>query len=696
MKKLKKKPKEVNRKIIRIQTGLRYYKPSKFDIGFIVRRSYDRIVSIDKSLFQPAKAIKKTKRVYTYQWRPSKVAAFAAAVLVLALSLQGLAYLASVKDASGEILGAATSAYTDLSGAQASLSDQNFESALQLFSSAQNNLEIAQDKLAQYKALTLVNSQAKGADNILSGAYLLSQAGSKLTESLQLFDMVTVSDQGIETQDFNKKLRQNRLLLKESLALLNESSEHFDKVSNLPADYISTLDEAKRQVQELSGVLEGLINLEDLYLTFFDGSPKTYLLIFQNYDEARATGGFIGTYGVVKINQGLIEKLDIQSIYDFDGSFYEDVAAPGPFQPEIKKWGLRDANWFVDFRQSSAKLLEFFEKGKETADGVVAFTPKIFEGLLEIVGPIHMDQYGVILTASNFQEVVQYKTSVDYDLEQNQPKKFLADFALILLNRLNNLKKEQWFSFFQILQTNLLEKHLLLFSKQSDTQTQIESLGFGGQVLPTDGDYLLVVNSNQGGTKTDLEIVQKLTLKSQILTDGTVINNLRIKRENAANEPNRDYLRVLVPKGSELISATGLDSDPHLASVFRGLKTDPDLAAWDIGELKFDRVFVREEAGKTEFAGWVNTDSKEISQVELTYSLPFKVNPKLLDRTAVYSMLFQKQLGSRGWPFDHTLVFEGLKTIWSTTNVAPQGQQANFSYQSDKDGYWAILLSQDN
>ncbi|MDP4000839.1 MAG: DUF4012 domain-containing protein [bacterium] len=673
--------------------GSKYYKPTKFDIGFIVRKNNDKPAFVNPKILSVAKRVFKKKTVYS--WQTSKVVVFTVSVLIISLFLQGAVYLSSAKDASGEILGVATSAYEDLNLANQSLGDQNFESALQLFSSAQSNLEIAQGKLDEYKTLTLINSQAKSADNILSGAYLLSQAGAKLTQALQLFDEVAISDQGIQTENFNKRLRQNKLLLKDSLGLLKQAQDNFDKSTNLPANYFETLEEAKRQVGELSGLLQGLVTLEDLYLAFFDGAPKTYLLVFQNYDEARATGGFIGTYGVLKIDQGKIQKLSIQSVYEFDGSFLDKTAAPGPFQPEIQKWGLRDANWFVDFRQSSQKLLEFYEKGKETVDGVVAFTPKIFSDLLRIVGPIHMEQHDAVLTPYNFQDVVQRKTSIEYDLELNQPKKFLADFALIMLNRLNNLDKEQWFSFFQVLQSNLLEKHILLYSKETETQSQIENLGFGGRVLAAEKDYLSLVNSNLGGTKTDLDIVQKVDLKTRILSDGTVINSLQIERQNTASEGNRNYMRVLVPKGSKLISASGLILDPHFASISQGFKTDLDLASWDRGELQFDKVFVREEAGKTEFAGWSETNPDEISQINFTYSLPFKVNPTFLNRTAIYSMVFQKQLGSLPLSFDQRLEFEGLKQVWLTTNATSEDNQANFNFKSTRDGYWAVVFLKD-
>ncbi|MBX4187091.1 MAG: DUF4012 domain-containing protein [Candidatus Doudnabacteria bacterium] len=384
-------------------------------------------------------------------------ASFAVSALLVIFLIQGIIYLSSAKNASGEILGAATSAYDDLNNAGKNLSDQNLAGAKDLFVSAQSNVKLAQDKLNDYRPLTWLAPQANSAEHILAGASYLAHAGEKLSLALDLFNEFKVNREGVLTADLEQKLAVNRQTLVETRNLVTLSSEQFDQVKSLPLDYEDTLAKAKQQVNELGTVLDKLIGLEDLYSGIF-GGQKTYLLIFQNYDEQRATGGFIGTYGVLRTDRGRITKLDIDSIYDLDAKITEPVAAPGPFQPEIKRWGIRDANWFADFPTSARKLLYFFEKGQETADGVIATTPKLFEDLLNMVGPIEMKDYDVTLTSQNFQQVVQFKTSVDYDHKENEPKKLLADFAPQLLDRLANLPEDQWLNFFQIMQNNSTAK----------------------------------------------------------------------------------------------------------------------------------------------------------------------------------------------------------------------------------------------
>ncbi|MBX4187090.1 MAG: hypothetical protein KW802_02420, partial [Candidatus Doudnabacteria bacterium] len=132
----------------------------------------------------------------------------------------------------------------------------------------------------------------------------------------------------------------------------------------------------------------------------------------------------------------------------------------------------------------------------------------------------------------------------------------------------------------------------------------IDDLGFSGKLLTTDHDYLNIIGTNLGGTKTDLKIEQSVDLKSKVLSDGSIINSLNITRSNLASVNNKTYIRVLVPLGSEFVSAKGFDPIVTHPSAALGLHQDPDLAVWDKGVQQSD-VFIRTETGKTEFAGWL-------------------------------------------------------------------------------------------
>ena len=679
-------------------------KISRLDIGSVQRKVPKKRAKLSAhklSLIQHEKGraglskrpVAKPARVFAFDSSKLKtLTPFTTAAVLVAVIFYSTGLLTSAQNSQSQILGVATSAYDNLNSAQANLGEQNFESAAQLFNSAQSNLIQAQTELNKYKPFIWLNGKARSADSILKGASLLAESGKKMTQALQIFDELKVSSQGVETANFNDKLRQNRDLLQESLNILNQANKEFLGARSLPVEYSETLVQALDQVEQLTGVLQRLVELQDLYLSLFGDMPKTYVLVFQNYDELRATGGFIGTYGTLQVHQGEIKKLKIESIYNLDGGIYEQIAAPGPMQPEIKKWGTRDANWFADFPTSASKVLDFYELGRGTADGLIAFTPKLFEDILKIVGPVAMPEYGVTLTPENFQELVQFKTSVDYDKTLNQPKKFIDDLAPVLLNRLMDLEREQWFVLFQSFQTNLEQKHVLLYSKDPATQQKIKALGFDGAIIQTDKDYLSIINSNLGGTKTDLEMRQAAEVESKILSDGSIINTLKITRTNTASEHNRNYMRVLVPLGSQLISAVGMDAGSHLPSQAENHRTDDKLNAWDKGRVVENFVYERTESGKTEYAFWVNTEPNETQTVTLVYTLPFKISIAGFNQTDTYSFTYQKQPGVKDATLVVSLSLGGFRAEWISEGVLRDGGKLKFNSNSLRDGYWGAVL----
>ncbi len=633
---------------------------------------------------------KKTER---FSLRPAvfKSLGLAGSGLLMIFIIQALIYLSAANSAKSDILGVATTAYTQLNSAGKNLNDQNFGEAQSLFDQAQTNIQKAQDRLNDYKVLQFLAPQAQTAQHVLLGAGFLAEAGQKLTTALSIFNDLKVSSSGVTQINFNQEISSNRDLLVSTRLLFLKAQNEFESAGNIPLDYEGAFAQAKDQVASLGKILEALTKMEDLYLALFS-EDKTYFLAFENNDEIRATGGFIGTYGVLHTSDGQIRNLSIQSIYNLDGQIHDQIAAPGPFQPDIKKWGIRDANWFVDFPTSAKKLLEFFEAGSQTADGVIAMTPQMFKDLLNLTGPIEMSDYQITLTSDNFQDVVQFKTSKDYDKVLNQPKKFLDDFAPVLLDRLSQLSKEQWFTVLQIISKNLNSRQVILYSINPETQKLLADAGFAGQLLDSDFDYLQINNTNLGGTKTDLEMHEDVELSTKILSDGSVINTLQIVRTNNSGELNKDYLRVLVPNGSQFISATGFDQYDYYKSQSEELNQDPQLKAWDEGQLQ-SNVFVHTESGKTEFSGWVNSAPHDSRTVTLVYILPMKVGFNSVDSVTPYSLLLQKQSGSLPMEFNATVDLGNWQSKWGSTKGSDGQSVININSESNTDDFWAWLLT---
>ena len=69
----------------------------------------------------------------------------------------------------------------------------------------------------------------------------------------------------------------------------------------------------------------------------------------------------------------------------------------------------------------------------------------------------------------------------------------------------------------------------------------IKKYSLSGEIKDTPLDYLMVVNTNIAGGKTDGVISQVIDLKTEVQEDGSVINNLTIKRTH--NGDPKDYFQ---------------------------------------------------------------------------------------------------------------------------------------------------------
>jgi hypothetical protein len=606
-------------------------------------------------------------------------AIFASGVILLFGALFSLRLVNFGEALSKQILGTATTGFE-------LLKEGNFDSGLLNFEELINQIRDSNDEILKILDLAPAGLKSQDLENAADqfvSAFKSAQSAWQDLEGAKLFWDSSANSSGLE---FYRSLRSSRAKLAESLENLDAGLAVLKKInfSFLP---LPQLDKARNLVFDL-GQMEGLA------LNLLGGQKKTYLLAFQNNDELRATGGFIGTYGLLEFANGQMKIRKIESIYALDGQLKEKIAAPGALQRQVAQyWGLRDSNWFADFPASSRKMLEFLEKeGGILGDGVIALTPDVFEKLLAITGPIAMPEYGVTLTADNFREIVQYKTSLDYDKELNQPKKFLADFAPRFLEKLADLPSGDWVLVLDELFKAVRSKNLLLFSLDPALEQEFRAFHADGGIWPTDGDYLAIYHSNVGGGKTDQEIKEQVEKSTSVLSDGTTISRLKIIQTNEGYQEkffprHLDFLRILVPSQAKLLSASGFDDFELLPSRLEGALTDPDLAALDaeISRDEKNKIYIGREAGYAMFANWVELLPGQTKTVELVYETP----PQ---SSRTYAFLLQKQPGAKEFEFSLQInYFAGRIKQFFPASFAQEGDKITITQTIQGDRFYGVV-----
>lgn len=617
-----------------------------------------------------------------------------AGAIVLALVFMGVLGTAAVSKGLAireAVMGQGEQGMSDLLAAAESLKDEQygasserFSSAFQSFSRAESELTLFGRVLADVSGFIPFFSQASSGKHALEAGQHFASAGMQLSRVAADVSLSKRSTSGSPVSILGI-LERSKEPLDRALVELEQAERELAEVDvdDLPEDKRERFIVVRRDLPMLTGLLRTFRERETLVEELLGGNgPRKYLFLLQNNHEARATGGFIGTYALLDVQGGAVRKFFVDGIFNPDGQLRENIVPPKPIQKISAGWSLHDSNWFPDFPMSAEKAIFFYEKtGGPTVDGVIALTPTVMRKLLAVTGPITLLQYGLTVDADNFMTVIQEQVEVKYDKEENRPKQVLADLSTELLERVfASQDKEAILGVGQALVEGLNEKHILLYARHPETEALIDAAGWSGRVLETDKDYLSVIHTNINGYKTDGIIDEMIRHKAEIGEDGSVIDTVTITREHKGgdtpyewwNKVNTDYLRVSVPLGSELLSAKGATWEFPESPVdydALGFRRDADVEREE-GRMIVDEqtgTRISEDAGKTVFGAWVYVSPKESVTVEYRYRLPFRVSLTGDDAAGSYAVVYQKQSGSEGSTLFSTIVFPAsAEPVWQT------------------------------
>ncbi len=385
------------------------------------------------------------------------------------------------------------------------------------------------------------------------------------------------------------------------------------------------------------------------------GMEKTYLLLFLNNDELRPGGGFIGSFGVLQVEDG-----DIRSLQTFDSYTLDDAAQDGvAFTPPAPlarwnaagEWLFRDANWSPDFSASARQALYLF--GHEIAvapqdvqtmihppaafDGVIAITPTLVSDLLRLTGPLEVGEQ--TFTAENFSAKLAYQVEYGYRVEGIPPaqrKEVLGELVNVLKEKLFHLPVSRWPELLEVARANLSEKQALLYATDAGIQSTIETAGWGGRVTPKEGaDVQMLVDANLASLKTDPSVERSLAYEAFKNVSGQWVGRTTVHYAHHGTfswnmTRYRTYTRLYVPKGSTLLRIEGSEADD--------LTQNPSHAPapFDVGE----------EFGLTSFGTFTSIEPGESKDLVFEYTLAPEV-AEALEGGAPYRLQVLKQPGSQ-------------------------------------------------
>ena len=668
------------------------------------------------------KKITVNKIFYSKLLKP--VLAFGVVALIIIIPFYGMAFYQEANVIKGKVLGISTEAYTYLNSAKQEAQELEFDQADEQFQQAVESFVQAETELNKINIAVVMlakvipgGSQLSSAKNLLAAGKHVAKAGQHIlqaAEPLLETDLTQVHRGSSSDINLTKTLAQSQGYLEPALQEIRQANKYMQKVKveDVPPDKQAEIQQIQEILPEMeSRFSEAMVLFDSLLEILGHNSPKRYLLLFQNNAEMRPTGGFVGSFALIDVNDGQVENIEIPGggSYDVAGWQQSRVISPTPLHLINPHWNFQDANWWPDFPTSAEKTIWFYEKsGGPSVDGVIAVTPDTILELLEYTGPIDMtEDYDIIINHDNFLDFVQEESEKKYD-ETTTPKQFIADLAPVLLNKVLSTDQEELINLFSVLGEALQERQILIYFRDERIQEKVLSLDWAGAIKDSEGDYLAVINTNIGGGKTDIIIDQIINHQADIQDDGTIIDTVTITRlhKGVADDiyrgiKNVDYLRVYVPEGSELLEAKGFSAidRSRIKDPEAGYELDEDFLRVS-GKIIMDEntgTRINNEFGKTVFGNWVETSPGESSQVMFKYKLPFKLDlDSLWSKSDRYHCYIQKQSGDQGSYLENKVIYPPAWTVsWQyPDNLDTESGLIDINTVLDVDKYLGVVFKE--
>jgi hypothetical protein len=533
------------------------------------------------------------------------------------------------------------------------------------FSNKYQNLEKAAKSIYWASFIPYVSDLKNG---VTAGHYLVNAAKETVTTIEPYADLIGFKK---GEKSFSEKSAEDRL--QTAVLTLDKMVQKIDPITediNQAEKNIAKIN-PNRYPKKIGKLIlrDNIVNLKDQFEgiadLFVNAKPlikklpeilgsreeKTYLILYQNDKERRATGGFLTFYAIFKIRNGKMTIYRSDDIYSLDASISNHPKAPAEiltYHKGVSQFYIRDSNLSPDFVQSVKLFESLYQKSgsKVLYDGIIALDSKILVDMLTIFGDVEVN--GIRFSAKIDQRcdcpeaIYTLFDLVDRPVNyfKENRKGILGDLMYRLFyNAIGFSPSKYWGTLMQTMFKNLEEKHILVYFNDAPTQKSLEQLNFAGRIKESQSDYLHINNVNFAGAKSNMFVNESIDSKTNGLDREVTISfvnpypasDCNLERGGLClNATLRNWIRFYVPQSSKLISFKGSTK----------------------------KVQTYNELGKTVFEGFLEIVPKGQGTVIVKYTLPSSVDTKN------YSLLIQKQPGVEEQKlkvsYNNKTLFDGL------------------------------------
>jgi hypothetical protein len=531
-----------------------------------------------------------------------------------------------------------------------------------------------------------------------------------------------VADAGVQTADAAAGLAAAVADLPEGLGALAPTAD------GIPIDRLAALTDATARADELTGsalqTLEAAptnfvlgpvssarsdaqAELTQLHRQLHAGSlilsrlpaflgadgPRHYVFGASNPAELRGTGGLIGAYAILTVDDGRLSFSDFRPIQSLPRPDVSEVPSPSEeysnnydfYRSGLGLWV--NTNMTPDYPLAAdAFWLTYEATTGEDVDGVILADPFALKALMRVTDPIEVSGTtgsGIRLTDENVIPFVSNQAYAVFDTSE-QRKLVLGRVAQAVLNAFLARGGDPQAKVRALLNA-FDDGHVLAWSTDTQMQRGLSLTTVGGAFDPSGTDVISVVTNSASGTKLDFYQQRTISYDVELTGGGTAVASLSVDLLNDSPTsgfppyvigPYKDYSR----KAGENVAVVDLYCDRGCALQRAERGDEPvDLSSFQMDGYPYFEDYVRTPSGGTANlrADLVLTEAWVGDDTGGTYHLSF-IGQTTVRPTTVRVRITAPD-GMRFTSFDDRLTRDGDRLVYEGTPSGDLDLEASFA-----------------
>jgi len=426
------------------------------------------------------------------------------------------------------------------------------------FRRTRSQLDSLGPALAVARRVPLLRVQVRGADQLADAGLALSQAAGQVVDAAA--GIIDPPDRKLPVSAALDQLKATEVALRAGVGSLDSAIARVDSLRGYRL--IGPLGSAREQLLKTLPKTRAKAASADsgmrAVIAFAGGSgPRRYLMVSQNPDEVRPTGGFIGTYGVLSASAGKLSLDRYDSIESWTKPHPSAVVltadAPSPFRldPHLGPQTLANVNAVADWPTAGRLAADLWQRGgEEPIDGVLGISPGFLAGALRVLGPVEVPDYNETVTAANALERIDFHTHEAPPEPGKERKDFVAVLAEAVMHKLLDAPASQWEPLARAAGQSFGTRDLLLWATDPAVQGELATRRWDGTLPNTTGDYFAQAEFEYAA-KNGRSIKRTYDHQVALRPDGSahITTKITIANNGAAQRFNPDSLSYVTLYG---------------------------------------------------------------------------------------------------------------------------------------------------